>query len=101
MPYLQEGLIDTLVAHGYNADDIDTLIARGASSGDLSPLLNLAPKDMAAGLTALMNKFPGQVVPAFYAAQQAADGSTSTSPSWLPVAAVLFAGYLLLRKPGK
>jgi hypothetical protein len=102
MPYLQEsGLIDALVAHGYDGAVIESLIARGASSGDLSPLLDLEPKNMSAGLTAVMNKFPGQAVPEFYAAQAAARSSTLSSPSWLPIAAALFAGYLLLGKKGK
>ena len=90
----ESGLTDALVAHGYNAAVIESLIARGASSGDLLPLLELEPKDMAAGLAAVMNRFPAQVVPEFYAAQAAAR-STSSLPSWLPIAALLFAGYLL------
>ena len=95
MPYMpgQSGLTDALIAHGYNGDVIESLIALGASSDDLLPLLGLEPKDMPAGLTAVMNRFPGQVVPEFYAAQAAA--RSTPLPSWLPIAAMLFAGYLL------
>jgi hypothetical protein len=101
MPYMpgESGLTDALVAHGYDGAVIENLIARGASTGDLLPLLELQPKDMAAGLAAVTNRFPAQVVPEFYAAQSAA--RSSSLPSWLPIAAVLFAGYWLFRKRGK
>jgi len=95
----ESGLTDALVAHGYNGAVIASLIARGASSGDLLPLLDLELKDMPAGLAAVMNRFPARVVPEFYAAQAAA--RSTPLPSWLPIAAVLFAGYLLLNGKGK